>query len=305
MQPAPTQTRILFLFVDGVGLAPAGPTNPLAVLPTPALRALLGGPLVTSSVQSRPGLLLSAIDAGLGIPGKPQSATGQTALFAGANGAAVLGHHATAFPGPRLRALLAEHSIFRRAAEAGRKVTFANPFTPGYWRALAEGRRKPSASLLAMQAANVAFRGVDDLRRGEAVSWDIRRDQFSTLTGECVEPVEPAAAGADLARLAGRHDLTLYETFLTDLAGHERFAMTVDEAMARVDGLLGGVLAARPAALTVVLTSDHGNIEDSRHKVHTTHPVPLLVVGPHSDDFADVRSILEVGQRILAVLGVV
>jgi len=36
---------LIFIFLDGVGLAPAGPDNPLASADTPSLRALLGGPL--------------------------------------------------------------------------------------------------------------------------------------------------------------------------------------------------------------------------------------------------------------------
>ncbi len=296
--------RILFLFVDGVGLAAASPANPLATLPTPALRALLGGPLTVESLGRRDGFLLSAIDAGLGVPGRPQSATGQTALFTGQNGAVLLGHHSTAFPGPQLRALLAEHSIFRRAAAAGRAVTFANPFNPGYWQALEEGRRKASASTLALRAAGVPFRNLEDLRRGEAVTWDVRRDLFARAVDASLPAVSEAQAGSDLARIGGAHDLTLYETFLTDLAGHDRFGLEVPDAVERVDGLLGGVLASRPEDLTVVLTSDHGNIEESGHSVHTTNPVPLLVVGRAAPAFADVRSILEVGERMLAVLGV-
>lgn len=291
------------MFIDGVGLAPSTPTNPLASLPTPALRALLGGPLTLESVQRRPGLLLSAIDAGLGVPGLPQSATGQTALFTGVNGAKILGRHSTAFPGPQLRAVIAEHSIFKRAVGQGLRVTFANPFTPGYWQALTERKRRASASTLAIEAAGVRFRDLADLRRGDAVTWDIQRDYFARLLGEPLETVTADCAGRDLARLSGTEDLTLYETFATDLAGHERLEMTVAEAVERVDRLLGGVLAARPDEVTIVLTSDHGNIEDSSSRVHTLNPVPLLAVGPAALDFAEVSSILEVGPRMLEVLG--
>ncbi len=91
--------RILLLFIDGIGLAPAGVTNPLSVVDMPAVRALLGGPLTLEQVQEREGLVLVPLDATLGVPGLPQSGTGQTALFAGENGAVILGHHVPAFPG--------------------------------------------------------------------------------------------------------------------------------------------------------------------------------------------------------------
>ncbi len=38
--------KILFIFLDGVGLAPPGPDNPLSYVPMPQLQTLLGGPLV-------------------------------------------------------------------------------------------------------------------------------------------------------------------------------------------------------------------------------------------------------------------
>lgn len=134
--------RLLLLFVDGVGLAPAGADNPLSTMAMPALNSLLGGPLISKSVQRREGLLLQPLDACLGVEGLPQSATGQTALFTGVNAPAHMGRHVTALPGPQLRGLLRQHSVFKGVAEAGRRVTFANPFTAEYFRALAERRRR-------------------------------------------------------------------------------------------------------------------------------------------------------------------
>src|SRR5213594_1631737 len=102
---------IIFVFLDGVGLAPAGPDNPLTDADTSALRALLGGPLTIEQARARlakstkdegprtkdPALrplsfvlrpdgrqvLFKAIDATLGVAGLPQSGTGQTTLLAG------------------------------------------------------------------------------------------------------------------------------------------------------------------------------------------------------------------------------
>src|SRR6266545_3007517 len=110
---------LIFVFIDGVGLAPAGPDNPLTDADTPALRALLGGPLTIERASAphppaplrlrsgqasptqrggeqllpcppswekgigdggRRPMLFKAIDATLGVMGLPQSGTGQAAL---------------------------------------------------------------------------------------------------------------------------------------------------------------------------------------------------------------------------------
>jgi len=296
---------VLLLFVDGIGLAPAGPTNPLATVDMPATRALLGGPLTSEQATRRPGLLLRALDASLGVPGLPQSGTGQTALFTGHNGATILGHHVPAFPGPTLRRLIAEHSIFRRVVAAGRRAVFANPFTPSFLAGVESGERRGSVTTWAAIAGGASvMRDLEDLRNGEAVTWDVTGEDFARRTGEGVAVVAPPEAGRRLARIAGGADLTVWETFLTDLAAHGRWDLRVDDALRRLDGLLEGLLAERPHDVTLLMTSDHGNLEDATRKTHTTNPVPLLAVGPESERFAAARSILDVPAAILSVLGI-
>lgn len=287
--------------MDGIGLAPAAAWNPFAREPTPALRALLGGPLTAERAGDGESVSLAALDACLGVEGLPQSVTGQASLFTGVNAARLVGRHVTGFLGPRLRELVEGESVFRRAAAAGARVTFANAFVdpPG---ALAARRRRASVTTCAAAAAKLPRRGLAQLARGEAVSWDVVRDRFRRLVGDAVAPVEPAEAGRHLARIAASHELTLFETFFTDLAGHRRAGATPSEALRRLDGLLAGALAARDPALTVVVTSDHGNLEDDRDTVHTRNPVPLLAVGPLAGRFAPLRSILDVTPRILESL---
>ncbi|MBI3975273.1 MAG: metalloenzyme, partial [Armatimonadetes bacterium] len=90
---------VLLLFLDGVGLGEEDPQhNPWVRAPTPALRALLGRPLAGQERIERDGVLLIPTDATLGVPGLPQSATGQTALLTGLNAPALIGRHVTAYP---------------------------------------------------------------------------------------------------------------------------------------------------------------------------------------------------------------
>ena len=57
--------------------------------------------------------------------------------------------------------------------------------------------------------------------------------------------------------------------------------------------------------LLVVLTSDHGNIEDITTRRHTTNPIPLLAWGHDAQDFVGgVADLSGVTPRILARHGV-
>jgi 2,3-bisphosphoglycerate-independent phosphoglycerate mutase len=293
---------LLFLFVDGIGLAPASNNNPFSTVPTPAIEALLGSSLTSDALQRSEGLVLGALDATLGLPGLPQSATGQASLLTGHNGAELMERHQTGFPGPRLRALVEAHGLLERAVAMGRRVTFANPYTRRYLAALETGKRRASVTTCAVLAAGLELRFLKDLHQGRAVSWDYCRDQFAADVGEDLQPIEASQAGRDLVSIAADHDLTLHETFLTDLAGHLKRGIAPEEAVGRLDAVVGGLQAARPPELTWILTSDHGNLENVDNGSHTTNPVPLLAVGPAAHLFADIGSILGVTPAILELL---
>lgn len=291
---------ILFVFVDGVGLGPVGPGNPLSEAAGPGLSKLLDGPLVLGA-RPRPGTLLRELDATLGVEGLPQSATGQTTLLTGVNAPAVLGRHMTAFPGARLQQVLRDSSVVRRLTEAGLRCTFANPFQADPYERSRRGRL--SATTRAIMAADLPFRRIEDLKRGQAVSWDVCRDRWWRGESRGVEAIEPRDAGRDLARLAADHDFTLYETFMTDLAGHRRFGWTATEALSRLDGLIAGVLDSGVEELTLLITSDHGNLEDGQTTLHTRNSVPLLVRGPAAAAFDRATSLSDVAPTILRALG--
>ena len=293
---------VVFVFLDGVGLGPADESNPFWSADMPTLRRLLGGPLVQGVRIERPGLLCRGIDATLGVPGLPQSGTGQTALFTGVNAAQVAGTHVFAFPTEQLRQVIAEHSILKQATERGLRATLANAYSDGYW-SWAEKRRRGrhSASTLANMAAGLPFRTFEDLRQGRAVYWDITHKVARERFHADLEPISAPEAGRRLACLAETYHLVLYESFLTDLAGHRRLPWPLERTLSRVDGFLGGLLETRPEGATVVVCSDHGNVEDSASKGHTANPVPLLVVGPGavSTLWERVRDITGVPKAIL------
>ncbi len=235
------------------------------------------------STSASTGLTLRPVDACLGVPGLPQSATGQTALFTGVNAPALVGDHISAHPTAALREIIAEHSLLKRAAEAGARVIFANAHSEQFWQMIEERRLRLGSSTLTAMAAGAPIPDLADLLEGRAVLWDITHEVASGHLSYDLPLVPAEEAGERLARLTENYDLVLFETFLPDLAGHRR--MEPEFVLTRLDAFLGGVLAHRRPDTTLVLCSDHGNLEDTSTKAHTTNPVPLLAVGPGAGAF--------------------
>jgi hypothetical protein len=218
------------------------------------------------------------------VPGLPQSATGQTSLLTGVNGAEVLGRHYTGFPTKSLRAVLWRASLFKQLVEGGLTATFANAFTPRFFE-LGEAvwDRPMGATSWANRAGGLRFRGFEDLRAGAAVFHDVTHE---TLAGR-VAPRTPEEAGAVLAGLAAGHEFTLFEFFRTDKAGHAQDDTWARRELVKLERLLAAVLdAADLSTTTIVLTSDHGNVEDLRVRTHTHNPVPTLVFGAGAETLA-------------------
>jgi hypothetical protein len=266
----------LLLFIDGIGIGNEDSSrNPFTV---PRIRHLapLGGQAPSDGTAFRP------LDATLGVPGLPQSATGQTTLFTGVNAARTIGRHHPGLPGPTLQAILRAESLFSKLVARGRTPAFANAFTARY---LDSKRPRFGATTHMVMASGVRLRTLEEddardlaLTHEYTGAWMSRRGMPSrSRTAE--------EAAAVLSGLLDEHDLVLYEYFLTDLAGHrgtrdERFHQAL-----HVEALVGAVLAA--ADLTrhrVVLVSDHGNLEESDHDRHTTNPAPLLAWGYRADE---------------------
>jgi hypothetical protein len=165
-----------------------------------------------------------------------------------------------------------------------------------------ERKRRLGASTLTALAADAPIPTLADLRDGRAVLWDITHEIASSYLGYELPRVSPEEAGARLASLSADYDLVLYETFLPDLAGHRR--IEAERVLQMLDAFLGAVTVHLPADATLLICSDHGNLEDATTKAHTTNPVPLLAVGPQAGRFRQAAAITDVAPAILACLKV-
>lgn len=287
------------IFFDGWGLGDDDPgSNPFLTASMPTLRSLFDGTMPTRDGMAPlvgGSAILVPTDATLGVPGLPQSATGQTSIFTGVNAAREIGEHVGPYPNPALRELLARDNLFQQLVALQCRVAFANAYPPIFFQRLGRNSARRSATSHAVDAAGVRYRDIDDLRQGDAVSGFVTNDRWVAL-GADVPHITARAAGQNLARLTAAHDFTLFEYFLTDVAGHRARPAFTAAVLQEVDELLAGVLETVDLDETlIVTTSDHGNVEDSTAKRHTLNPVPTLLIGagragiaPHIHSLVDV-----------------
>lgn len=276
--------HLLVVFLDGVGLGEGDPTqNPLARASMPVVQSLLrGGRLVrelAGTITHQASLL--ALDARLGVPGLPQSGTGQTALLTGVNAPALLGCHDGPYPNQQLRALLNRGNLFRSLVIADHSVAYVNAYTDRFLHRIARGTQRLSANSRAALSAGLTLRGAQELQAGKAVSGLLTNDHFHQQ-GYKVPFVTPEQAGKNLALLAQEHTLSYFEFWITDLAGHRQDWDLALNVLQRLDRFLSGVLEHLDLSRSLVLIiSDHGNLEDMSIPRHTLNPAMALLIGAH------------------------
>ncbi len=279
---------MIVIFIDGLGIGPPDPTcNPLAHFAPRVLRVSDGnfGPFPADGA----GLVM---DVSMGVPGLPQSATGQTALWTGVNAADLIGRHLTGFPNIRLREVIAEHSVFLRLKDRGLRPAFANCFSPDYFE---RPPRWKSVTTVMCETARVPLLNFEDLVRRRAVYFDLTNERL-VRKGLEIDIWTARDAALALVGLAADCDLCLYEFFLTDLEGH-RGTLTGAIALLRLlDEFLAHVLDHLELDQSLLIVSDHGNIENMDQKQHTENAVPAIFWGPIREEVRGLRhlSILDV-----------
>ncbi len=276
--------RILFLFLDGVGLGPDDPaTNPLARASMPHLHGLLEGRKMVDGIAPFHGerASLLALDASLGVAGLPQSATGQAALLTGRNVPAEIGSHYGPKPNQDVARFLKTDTIFHQVLATGKTASLLNAYPERYFHSINSGKRLYSAIPLAVTNAGIPLHNTADLKAGIALSADFTGQGWHDRLGITDIPsLSHHEAGTRLAVLAQKPDFAMFEYWPSDYAGHGQEMSTAVELLEQFDAVLGGLIENWHLDNDLILlTSDHGNLEDLGTRKHTLNPVPCLLVG--------------------------
>jgi 2,3-bisphosphoglycerate-independent phosphoglycerate mutase len=275
--------RLLFLFLDGVGLGENDSViNPFVRANMPTLKSLLGGQTMIRHTAPYEGerATLVAADASLGVNGLPQSATGQAVLLTGKNVPAEIGYHYGPKPDPATASHLSR-TVFSKLKQAGKSAALLNAYPPRYFDGIDSGRRLYSSIPLAVTNAGYPLFTKDDYYRGNALSADFTGAGWQSFLGFADAPLmQERIAGHKLGSLARQYDFSFFEYWATDYAGHKQDMTEAVNLLESFDNILGGLIEEWDDEQgLILLTSDHGNMEDLSTRRHTANAVPVLLIG--------------------------
>ena len=276
--------RLLFIFLDGVGLGLDDPNiNPFARLEMPFLQSLLGGNklLAKSAPYVGEHATLLPLDAALGVDGLPQSATGQAVLLTGINVPQEIGEHYGPKPNPAVAKYLLNGNLFSQITKSGKTAALLNAYPPRYFDGVDSGKRLYSAIPLAVTSAGLNLFDKDDYYAGRALSADFIGDGWRGMLGFPDAPAYiPREAGKKLVELANQYDFSFFEYWASDYAGHKQDMNWAIEQFKTFDDVLSGLCDQWDDKDGLILiTSDHGNMEDLSTRRHTDAKVPGLLIG--------------------------
>lgn len=284
--------HILMIFLDGIGLGADDPdSNPFAVAQLPTLTALTNGRRwlngIGRQISSRAAFVPT--DPRLGVTGRPQSATGQATILTGRNVSQLIGEHYGPKPNPAIRSILSQGNFFQQVIAHGKTAALLEAYPPRFHQGILSGKRLPSSYQQAVVSAGLPLFGEDHLYRGEALAVDWVGRAWRDQLGYKDSPVyEPHEAGHRLVEISRRYDFAFFSHWLTDLIGHRGPMDDAVRLLELFDAVMAGALAAwNDDEGLMIITSDHGNLEDLSTRAHTENDVPTLIIGRHSAAFAE------------------
>jgi 2,3-bisphosphoglycerate-independent phosphoglycerate mutase len=274
------------IFLDGVGIGEDDHNvNPFLKYGFKTFTELLGDiPTLGNQYLKRDGYFLTPVDATLGVEGLPQSGTGQTSIFCGMNAAEYIGKHFGPYPYSTLIPVIKEKNIFSHFIAVGKKAFFANAYPRVFFEYIKSGKSRLSVTSLSAKLSGLRLNNASDVRRGRALTAEITNERWNKKLGYTLPVIKPKSAARRLIRLAMKNDFTLYEYFLTDHLGHGRYDGDLQITLQMLDEFLLTVLQEiESSVITVVICSDHGNLEDLSVKTHTYNPTVFITAGKHAE----------------------
>lgn len=275
----------LLIFLDGVGIGKDDfRNNPFFKYKFRIFNEIFPvAPSLDNQYLQVDGKYLFPADACMEVEDLPQSGTGQTSIFCGVNAPKIVGHHFGPYPYSTLLPFIKEENIFVEFLRRKKKVAFANAYPKIFYDYINSGRKRLSVTSLSCLMSGVKLKTVTDLRRGNALSAEIDNRRWVESLNYNLPVIKPATAARRLLRLASKQNFTLFEFFLTDHLGHGRYPDLMKYTLSVLDEFLFHVMKNLPKEISLVICSDHGNLEDISIKTHTRNPALTITAGRNAE----------------------
>lgn len=295
--------NVLIVFLDGVGIGKRDyGFNPFFKYGFKTFKNIFGEiPSLENTNLSDGKSFLFPTDANLGVSGLPQSGTGQASLFCGFNAPKFVGKHFGPYPYSTTIPKLKEESILVYFKEKYNSSYFANAYPRVFFDYLKSGRSRLSVTTLTCKLAGIKLNRVNDVRAGKAVTAELTNERWNQRLGYKLNVIQPKTAARRLLRIAKNYKFTLYEYYLSDHLGHLRLAGEFEKLFSELDEFLFTLLNDLDSKnMTLIICSDHGNLEDISVKTHTRNPSLTITSGKSAKKIADeVKNIAQIKKAII------
>lgn len=276
---------VLMIFIDGVGIGENDPArNPFIKKGFNTFTGIFESiPHLENQYINNGDNYIFPTDALLGVDGIPQSGTGQVSILCGVNAPKIVGKHFGPFPYSTTVPIIKEQNIFKYFKSKRKKVLFANAYPKVFFDYINSGKTRFGTIAMSALYSKIKINRATDVRKGIALTPEITNERWNKRLKYNLPVIKPELAAKRLLKLALKNNFTLYEYYLTDHIGHGRIAEEFDDVYNNLDRFLFTILKEMDRnKVTLLVCSDHGNLEDISVKNHTLNPALTLTAGLNS-----------------------
>jgi 2,3-bisphosphoglycerate-independent phosphoglycerate mutase len=201
----------------------------------------------------------------------------------------MIGEHYGPKPNPAIRELLAQDNFFKQVITAGKKAALVEAYPPMWHHDHNRGKSLRSSYQQAAYEAGQELFGIEAVIEGKALTPEWTSEAWLTyLKLRDVPPYTPEEAGQKLVRISREYDFAMHAHWMTDMVGHRGPVERGVELLELFDKVMTGVVNEwDDEEGLIIITSDHGNLEDVSHRNHTENEIPTLIIGSKKGALAE------------------
>lgn len=306
MQSKKCDGSLALIFIDGVGIGEPDPEkNPFFSYSFKLFSEIFSEPphLKNVPLKSRFGTLFP-VDAAHGYPGYPQSGTGQLSIFGGFDAIKEFGGHFGPYAPVSLTHLIRESNLFKDSIDQGYSFRFLNAYPRPFFNYLRKNPKRLNVTAHCMISSGTAFNKALHVHKKQALTAEITNYRWRQKLGSKVPAITPEEAAVVFNRNMRKSDLSVFEYYLTDYAGHRRYDGHVHELCEIIDRFLYHLITNFDHENdTLLICSDHGNFEDISIKTHTLNPSLFMAFGKHSGEASkSIKNLSHIKDFIFSIL---